>query len=352
MTPPPCVRRRRARRTGAAAGHRARSRGACARRGPRAPGQAAGRRRHRPPRAGRRHRPGRGQGPANRPRVGPSPSYSEHLGSAKGAPREPREQGALPCALRALRAPLGTGPAQHVGEHMGMEHPARGRHVVRNGVQGLIYAGDIARGFDVYACGSAEQKCDPVVTLTKFGPPSAAQGSGVNYELAYHNAGPAASTIAKIVDRLPSELRFGSASDGGSYNFSTRTVTWRLGSVDVGETGEVSLNARVPSTVPVGTAMINKADFTGDLTISPPTAVTVTWVTPGSTTAAALGGTSLIRYSTSSPPQPSVDQVGEPPGRPRRCPGGCCARRLPRSRTRCGPPAHRHQQPRQQSRAH
>ncbi len=166
--------------------------------------------------------------------------------------------------------------------------------VVRKGVQGLIYAGDIARGFDVYACGSAEQKCDPVVTRTKFGPPSAAQGSGVNYELAYHNAGPAASTNAKIVDRLPAELRFVSASDGGSYDFSTRTVTWRPGYVDVGETGEVSLNARVPSTVPVGTAMINKADFTGDLTISPPTAVTVTWVTPGSTTAAALGGTSLI----------------------------------------------------------
>lgn len=146
--------------------------------------------------------------------------------------------------------------------------------------KGYIYAGDIARGFDVYACGSAEQKCDPVVTLTKSGPPNAAPASSVTYTMSYHNAGPATSQNAVIKDRLPGNLRFVSASDGGSYNPKTRKVTYDLGSVPAGEAGSVTLRARVSATVPVGTAIVNRATFTGDLTISPPTAITVTWVTP------------------------------------------------------------------------
>ncbi|MDQ3481122.1 MAG: DUF11 domain-containing protein, partial [Actinomycetota bacterium] len=146
--------------------------------------------------------------------------------------------------------------------------------------KGAIYAGDIARGFDVYACGSAQQKCDPVVTLTKTGTPSAAPASEVSYEMSYQNAGPAASNRAKITDDLPAELRFVSASDGGTYNATTGDVVWRLGSVPAGADDSVQLTARVRSTVPAGTAIVNRASFTGDATISPPTAVSVTWVTP------------------------------------------------------------------------
>ena len=146
--------------------------------------------------------------------------------------------------------------------------------------KGYIYAGDIARGFDVYACGSAQQKCDPVVTLTKTGTPNAAPASEVSYEMSYQNAGPAASNRAKITDDLPAELRFVSASDGGTYNATTGDVVWRLGSVPAGADDSVQLTARVRSTVPAGTAIVNRASFTGDATISPPTAVTVTWVTP------------------------------------------------------------------------
>ena len=148
--------------------------------------------------------------------------------------------------------------------------------------KGYIYAGDIARGFDVYGCaGNSKQSCDPVVTLTKFGPANAAPGSQVKYRLTYDNAaGPAPSDNAKIQDQLPAELRFVSASDGGNYNSETRTVTWRLGSVDVGESGTVAMTATVRSDAQVASAIINRATFTGEMTISPPTAVTATWVTP------------------------------------------------------------------------
>jgi uncharacterized repeat protein (TIGR01451 family) len=146
--------------------------------------------------------------------------------------------------------------------------------------KGYIYAGDIARGFDVYGCATPDQSCDPVVTLTKFGPPSAERASKVQFEVSYSNHGPAASDNAKIRDRLPAELRFVSASTDGTYNPDTRTVSWKLGSVPVGESGTVKVTTLVRSTAPVGSAIVNKAFFTGELTISPPTAVTVTWVTP------------------------------------------------------------------------
>jgi uncharacterized repeat protein (TIGR01451 family) len=146
--------------------------------------------------------------------------------------------------------------------------------------KGFIYAGDIARGFDVYGCASPEQSCDPLVTLTKFGPPSAQRASKVQFEVAYRNSGPAASDNAKIRDRLPTQLRYVSASRDGKYNPATRTVTWRLGSVPVGRSGTVTMTARVRATAPVGSPIVNKAFFTGEATISPPTAVTVTWVTP------------------------------------------------------------------------
>lgn len=159
--------------------------------------------------------------------------------------------------------------------------------------KGYIYAGDIARGFDVYGCGRAGQACDPVVTLTKFGPPAAAQGSGVRFELDYHNAGPATSVNATIIDQLPRGLRFVSASHGGTYQAGARRVVWGLGSVPAGDRGTVTLRARVGQAVPVGSGLVNEARFTGELTVSPPTAVTVTWVTPAATPLGALAEQSL-----------------------------------------------------------
>ena len=145
--------------------------------------------------------------------------------------------------------------------------------------KGFIYAGDMLRGFDVYSCYNG-RACDPAVWLTKTGPAAAKRGSTVTFEISYRNAGPAASQNAKITDKLPSQLVFVSASNGGSYNATTGTVTWSLGSVSAGSSGSVILKAKVRSTAAVGTGIVNQADFTGDNTVSPNTAVTVTWVTP------------------------------------------------------------------------
>ena len=153
--------------------------------------------------------------------------------------------------------------------------------------KGFIYAGDMLRGFDVYACavpgaGGVDQPVacpeDPVVTLTKTGPVTTTAGSDVTYTIKYTNAGPAASWNAKITDVLPSQVRFVSATNGGSFNSSTRTVTWNLGKVLAGASGTVTLTVRVPAGTPTGTTIVNEANFSGYLTVSPPTAKATTIV--------------------------------------------------------------------------
>ncbi len=59
---------------------------------------------------------------------------------------------------------------------------------------------------------------------------------------------------------------------------TSRTVTWTLGTVNSGSLGSVTLTTRVKWTAAVGSQQINKANFTGDGVVSPPTAVAATVV--------------------------------------------------------------------------
>ncbi|MFN2470595.1 MAG: hypothetical protein ABR583_06325 [Gaiellaceae bacterium] len=97
---------------------------------------------------------------------------------------------------------------------------------------------------------------------------TAKRGTTVKYTLTYTNAGPAHSERAQVADVLPAGLDFVSASLGGTYNRATRTVTWNLGTVPNGSTGTLELIVSVAPTVKVGTVLVNKAAFTGDLTVS------------------------------------------------------------------------------------
>ena len=121
---------------------------------------------------------------------------------------------------------------------------------------------------------------DPVVVMEMAAPATAAPGAYIDYNLTYTNLGPEPSMNAKITDVLPSDLTFVSATGGGTYNASTRTVTWNLGTVPVLYTGTLRLTARISPTALLGTPITNLAEFRGDLTVSPPTAAAVTLVLP------------------------------------------------------------------------
>lgn len=133
-----------------------------------------------------------------------------------------------------------------------------------------------ATEFQVFASTPPLPPQDPAVAFAMTAPATAASGTNVTYSMTYTNAGPAAASNAKITDVLPAGLTFVSASSGGTYSAATRTVTWNLGTVNVGYTGNVSLTARVSGPGPV---IVNTAEFKADLTVATP-AVAVTTVLP------------------------------------------------------------------------
>ena len=129
------------------------------------------------------------------------------------------------------------------------------------------------------SAGSVGLAADPIVLLTMNAPATIAPGQLITYEIKYKNLGPADSSEAKITDIVPEGVKFVSATGGGVYNAATRKVTWNLGIVPVG-TGTVTMTVRVPLLATLGTTIVNQAEFSGILTVSPPTAAAVTSVLP------------------------------------------------------------------------
>ena len=128
----------------------------------------------------------------------------------------------------------------------------------------------LASGADGATPGPPGGPKDPVVALTKTGPLTAAKGSDVLYDISYTNLGPATASSAKVVDTLPAGVVFVRASNGGTYNATTRKVTWNVGNVALNATGTRSLVVRVPSTMATATLLLNQVEFMAPLTVSTP----------------------------------------------------------------------------------
>jgi uncharacterized repeat protein (TIGR01451 family) len=102
---------------------------------------------------------------------------------------------------------------------------------------------------------------DPLATVVKSGPLLAKRGENVNYKVSYKNLGPNPASSAKVVDSLPQGAIFVSATNGGTFDATTGTVSWNLGTVAVDATGSVSVEVRVASWVSTGSVLLNQAEF-------------------------------------------------------------------------------------------
>jgi extracellular elastinolytic metalloproteinase len=107
---------------------------------------------------------------------------------------------------------------------------------------------------------------DPAVLVTVSAPATAPSGSQMSYSISYTNAGPNESSNATLSSVLPEGVTFVSATDGGSYNTSTRTVSWSLGTVNVGFTGTRSVTVKVDA--PAGTALVTSATYQAPETVA------------------------------------------------------------------------------------
>jgi uncharacterized repeat protein (TIGR01451 family) len=85
-------------------------------------------------------------------------------------------------------------------------------------------------------------------------------GSSITYTLYYFNFGNASAHNVILEDKLPNIFNFVSASDGGVYDSSTRTIRWDIGVVNSSDQGYRILNVTIPQEVPAGTVIVNNAN--------------------------------------------------------------------------------------------
>ncbi|MCW3134142.1 MAG: hypothetical protein N2V78_07445 [Methanophagales archaeon] len=85
-------------------------------------------------------------------------------------------------------------------------------------------------------------------------------GDSITYTICYDNMRNPDVHGVTITDNLPPETRYVSATGGGTYDASTHTVTWDIGTLPAGTSQQcVQLKVQVDSSTAPGTTITNKA---------------------------------------------------------------------------------------------
>jgi uncharacterized repeat protein (TIGR01451 family) len=115
----------------------------------------------------------------------------------------------------------------------------------------------------------------PVLTLSKTDSPDpVAAGSDITYTLTYANTGNANGTGVVIMDTIPANTTFVSATGGGAL--SAGVVTWSLGTLAPGPSASVQMVVKVASPLPSGTLISNGSYSIDSNETSPVTGALVT----------------------------------------------------------------------------
>jgi uncharacterized repeat protein (TIGR01451 family) len=89
-----------------------------------------------------------------------------------------------------------------------------------------------------------------------------APGTIFNYTLRYENTGNSSASGVTVIDTLPANVTFQSASAGGVYSAATRTVTWNIGDLASGTGSFLTVTVQVHADIVVGTSIVNNASIT------------------------------------------------------------------------------------------
>ncbi|MFH1314379.1 MAG: hypothetical protein ABIJ00_14275 [Candidatus Eisenbacteria bacterium] len=100
-----------------------------------------------------------------------------------------------------------------------------------------------------------------------FGGSCVVAGQSVMYTISYNNSANTSEVHnVNIVDHVPAQTDFISATGGGVYNAGARTVTWGIGALPGGAGGSVRLTARVKPNTPSWSTIGNTCEITCDET--------------------------------------------------------------------------------------
>ena len=124
-------------------------------------------------------------------------------------------------------------------------------------------------------------------------------GASISYTICYDNLRNPDVHNVTLVDGLPTEVSFVSATDGGTYDSIAHTVTWDIGTIPAGTPQQcVQLVVNVDTTVTPGTNITNSVTISGDEPgyTGPTTvnSVTCTAITPTPTAVPALTPIGII----------------------------------------------------------
>lgn len=90
-------------------------------------------------------------------------------------------------------------------------------------------------------------------------------GDTLTYDLTATNlSAKQEATGVVVTDELPAELTFVSATDGGTYDAATRTVTWGLGTLAISEVRTIQVTVTVDAATPTDTDISNIAKIDTD----------------------------------------------------------------------------------------
>ncbi|MCF7824634.1 MAG: DUF11 domain-containing protein [Candidatus Marinimicrobia bacterium] len=99
----------------------------------------------------------------------------------------------------------------------------------------------------------------PDLNLQNAAPSETAPGELLTYRLIYDNSGQVSATGISLVDTLPSQVEFVSASHNHSYNETNHSVEFTLADLDVLQGDTLSVTTRVLPLTPNGTQLVNAA---------------------------------------------------------------------------------------------
>jgi uncharacterized repeat protein (TIGR01451 family) len=106
---------------------------------------------------------------------------------------------------------------------------------------------------------------DHTLSISKSDAPDPVEaGAQLTYTINWAVAGNEPAPNAIVVDTLPTDVTFVSATGGGVYNAAARTVTWSLGDVMTPQSGSFTVVVTVNSPLPSGTSLTNAVVFSDD----------------------------------------------------------------------------------------
>jgi uncharacterized repeat protein (TIGR01451 family) len=124
------------------------------------------------------------------------------------------------------------------------------------------------RNLTIETVNTPSRQADLVVTKT--GPANVLANGTIEYTITVTNNGPNASQNVRIADALPTGLTFNSASDGGSFDSTTRSIVWpTIASLANGDSVSFTVTAIAPNTTGTSfrnTAFVNQSTFDPDQT--------------------------------------------------------------------------------------